>query len=178
MLREAQAPGAGLIHPTLKQASGIVEARKNNRDLNTNLIPEKRQRLIDWHVDQLHQLLLLITARRKQLKKCGIKPKRQGVIPQATVAQAEVTVFEEVKEVIEMPAAHPKLGSPDTSSAKLDDNVLWQLNDWVTSISTLYKVSARVGFIRMINPLPLTPCSFTRITLFIASSMPLTLLFP
>lgn len=125
------------MHPTLQQATNIAEARNTNQDQNGR-IPEKKQRLIDWQVDQLHQLLLLIIARREQLRKAGIKPKNTGVIPQATVAQSEVPVFEEVQEVIKMPSDHPQ-GPPQIDSIQIDKEVLRQLNDYVTVVSTLYK---------------------------------------
>jgi hypothetical protein len=139
VMREAHSGGAGLIHPTLQQASSIAEARRAGRERNKDLVPEKTQRLIDWHVDQLQTLLLKIAARRKQLESRGFRPDSNNVIPQATVAQSEVTFFDEVKEAIEMPEFDPSLGPLDPTSIELDPNVLWQLNDYVTTISTLYR---------------------------------------
>jgi len=60
----------------------------------------------------------------------------------SALLQTEISVLEEVSEVISMPewtAGMNKNASVNPESIKLSPDVMWQLNDYVTSISTLYR---------------------------------------
>jgi hypothetical protein len=136
-------------HPTLLQATSIVEARQRDRDLCEGLVPEKDQRLIDWVVDQLYSVLKQIEGKR-QTHPVAVAD-TSGVIPQAQFSSAITTVFDEVKEVIKMPHVDPQEEAAfqlalDPDSFELHPDVLPQLNDFVTSISTLYRNNNFHGF--------------------------------
>ena len=136
-------------HPTLLQASSIVEARQRDRDLCQGLVPEKEQRLIDWVVDQLYSVLKQIEAKRHMQQKIN---EENSVIPQAQFSSATTSVFEEVQEIIKMPPVDPQQEAAlqnlmDPESVELHPDVKIQLNDFVTSISTLYRSNPFHNFV-------------------------------
>lgn len=125
-------------HPTLRAATEF-ENNRYREDACNGRIAAGEQRLIDWTVKQLLKLLKQIVARRAECGQSGTV----GVIPQAAAAQTEINVFEEVKEIIRLPESgkkNEKIGSKvDPETVQLHPDVTWQLFDYVTSISTLYR---------------------------------------
>ena len=123
-------------HPTLKAAIEIEASHDHGNQYSQGLLTDREQRLIDWCVEKLLSLLKQIEAKRRQCNHRG----KTGVIPQASAAQCEINVFDEVKEVITMPDSDgAKMKETDVEKIELHPDVLWQLNDFVTSICTLYR---------------------------------------
>jgi hypothetical protein len=131
-----------MSHPTLRAAMEIEKKHNRENDASYGLLTEREQRLIDWTADQLLRILRRIVAKRAQSGQIG---PNTGVIPQASASRTEVNVFDEVQECISFPspekeqAASSKLEVVDEAKVELHPDVIWQLFDYVTSISTLYR---------------------------------------
>ena len=126
-------------HPTLRAAMEIEKNHHRENDASYGLLTEREQRLIDWTAEQLLKLLKRIIAKRAQ---CG-QESPMGVIPQARASQTEINVFDEVQECIPLPSWDTNDRSQhkdvDEASVQLHPDVAWQVFDYVTSISTLYR---------------------------------------
>ena len=119
----------------LARASKLIQKMDENC-----LIKTKHQRQIDWIVDQMERLLKQVLVQRRHLQ-AGKVDGDDAILPQTAIAQSEVCVFEEVKEVISMPT-FDALAAQDikvVDDVELSADVLWQLHDFVTSISTMYR---------------------------------------
>lgn len=119
----------------LARASMLIQKMDENC-----LIKTKHQRQVDWIVDQMERLLKQVLVQRRHIQ-AAKGQLGDTIIPQAAIAQSEVCVFEEVKEVIPMPTfdALAALDIKVVDDVELSADVLWQLHDFVTSISTMYR---------------------------------------
>ena len=89
---------------------------------------------------KLLKLLKQIVVKRAQ----GDQESAVGVIPQASASQTAINVFDEVQECIAFPNANSQgrarhQEEKNESTVELNPDVTWQLFDYVTSISTLYR---------------------------------------
>ena len=106
----------------------------------------KAKRLVDWNCDQMIRLLKLVVARRSAMQ-------RRGSVDATNLTGSTTenfmnrnlrkvgTVLEEVREIITLPKFDPKVyrNHDDPDSVVLDDEVLSQLHDYVSTIATLYR---------------------------------------
>lgn len=91
------AGAADLMHPTLKAAMEVEATRGQGRD--QKFLSDWEQRLIDWMVEKLAELLKAIEARRQTHGRA----KTQGIIPQAKasqVSQAKLLNHECIEQIM------------------------------------------------------------------------------
>jgi hypothetical protein len=120
-------------------AAKIIEDGPTARPLDA-----KAKRLVDWNCDQMIRLLKLVVARRSAMQR-----RASGDYLRNSTAEnfkngnlrKVGTVLEEVKEIITLPRFDPKVyrSHDDPESVKLDDEVLRQLHDYVSTVATLYR---------------------------------------
>jgi len=104
----------------------------------------KHQRLIDYNVDLLSQLLKQVVARRKALEMAGRRCSQGGMPPNLESHAGKVqhgTVLEEVTEVIKLPSFNSKAfrSNIDPDSIDLGPVVHEQLKRFVTIIAAMYR---------------------------------------
>ncbi|CAB9510830.1 Receptor-type guanylate cyclase gcy [Seminavis robusta] len=102
----------------------------------------KAKRLVDWNCDQMIRLLKLIVARRnaQARRSSQIQASTNEEFLNANLRKVG-TVLEEVREIITLPKFDPKVyrNHDDPDSVQLNEDVLQQLHDYVSTIATLYR---------------------------------------
>ncbi len=95
----------------------------------------KQERLVEWHVATLGNLLKKIVARNQR------KGKRMSKAPTQTSLLGRTFALEEVTEVISLPDFDPNFTSDsvDPNTILLDKDVTDQLRQLVAKIGSLYK---------------------------------------
>jgi class 3 adenylate cyclase len=97
-------------------------------------------RLVDWNVDTLGNILRQITARREASYSSR---KSVKVYEMATpkLTMLEGTVLDEVTEIIELPPFDPQVAcrQKDPKTIQLDTVVLEQLESFVTAVANMYR---------------------------------------
>lgn len=107
--------------------------------------------LIDWNVEVLEVLLREIVAVREAT---NIQRLQMGGTPSQSATAVSLTepgksVFEEWKEVIELPAFDPEIALRRRETVEkiiLPANVVFQLKDFVSTISHMYRKNAFHNF--------------------------------
>jgi class 3 adenylate cyclase len=103
-----------------------------------SLSSQKMTRMIEWNVDVLTSLLKQIAAARKG------PPSKSRVDSVAQLAQSTSkmgeTVLDEVKDIIALPKFDAKSAGKqeDVESIEIDEKVIAQLSNYVTSIAAMY----------------------------------------
>jgi len=104
----------------------------------------KAKRLVDWNCDQMVRLLKYVVARRKAQGHCAdatVATEESNGLHSTNLRKNVGTVLEEVREIIMLPKFDPRVyrNHDDPGSVELDDDVLQQLHDYVSTIATLYR---------------------------------------
>ena len=123
---------------------------------------EKTTRLIDWNCDVLLRLLKQIVARRRAMAKYkresivglhGLKYSRRASLNGSAHGMMDEsnengTVIDEVKEIITLPKLDLKLAKAqeEADSIELDDDIVAQLNEYVSNIAAMYRENAFHNF--------------------------------
>lgn len=97
------------------------------------------ERLVDWNVEVLSDLLKQIVARNQN------KGKRRSALQTETSLLGRTSVLKEVKEVIKLPEFDAAMvtSSIDPNTIKLDNDVIKQLRHLIAKIGSLYKYVQR-----------------------------------
>ena len=103
----------------------------------------KMDRLIDWNTEILSGLLRQVVARRQALA-AQSSTSTAAIVPSshATISTGNRTPFEEVKEIIALPAFVPNLDSQHPDAIDLGEKVSQQLRAYVALIAGLYQDNA------------------------------------
>ena len=102
---------------------------------------DKSQRLVDWNVDLLARLMRQIVAHRNSSKKMKRKSSAASAAadPWAFAFDADGTILEEVKEVIDLPrSSRMTVWKQKNEEQPLDPQVLEQLREYVSMIANMY----------------------------------------
>jgi class 3 adenylate cyclase len=125
------------VEPKGMGAGGGTLSDMPSLRLSEPSMDERTQRLVEWNIDILTHLVKRIVAKRGAPKSSRRKKATPGDIPRIK----NMTVLEEVKEIIELPeldtVAHTKQEDPE--NIELDEVVSTQLEGYVVAISALYK---------------------------------------
>lgn len=150
-------------------AKSVVNEMKN-RETGASSAQKKERRLIAWSVEKLCYHLKKIVARRQVLR--AYKSNR---FPSHLTLQSDrehgKTALDEVQEVIAMPKYNPKLAAKeaDPSSINLDLNVIAQLENYVTTIASLYRDNPFHNFeVSRLQECHRLPSSFLSTTYFLS----------
>ena len=110
----------------------------------------RNQRLIDWNTQTLSTLLKKIVARREVLKSqtepYGKASSSKRLDSSVFTTHHSGDFFDDVKEIIELPAFQSSAEERDPNSINLDSKIHQQLEDYVTCISSMYHDNAFHNF--------------------------------
>ena len=141
---------------TGSESASHCQPKNEQNGLDDTGLDDRTCRLIDWNVEMLSRLTKQIIARRgvQMLdKNSGHRPKlgknknsmgKNDSVPDTIVAthtkQSDKMVLDEVVEIIELPAfdAAAAKNQPDPATIELDEEVVHQLRDLVTTIASMY----------------------------------------
>jgi len=122
-------------------SSGCDEYASQEKDC-VDLQAEKSGRLVRWHVDVLSRLLCEIVAHRKINKQLTHQNTNQsesiGSKQDKSIRSNNVSVIDEVKEIIELPKFITKAPSNSTESVVLEPEIHQQLHSYVEQVASLY----------------------------------------
>lgn len=106
------------------------------------------ERLVDWIVDILGDLLKEIIAVRKASRSAKIDSLNVSLHPTSlSTAEPDATVLDEVKEIINVRTEEvPDINRVDPRSIELDPHVVDQLKDYVSTVQSLYRPNAFHNF--------------------------------
>ena len=119
------------------RASKIWSEGSSQRDLNS----KKRERLIEWQVDLLSNVLKKIITRRNLLELC--KPPNSS-----PKWESESIPFEEISDILRLPPYDARMASIDSEVVKveLEPEVVGQLRDLVSRVASMYHANAFHNF--------------------------------
>jgi class 3 adenylate cyclase len=124
-------------------ASDALSVRSDREDPSqkTNstvcsLSSQKMARMIEWNVDVLLSLLKQIAAARN-----GPPSKSRGDVVAQSTSKTGETVLDEVRDIIALPKFDAKSAEKqyDVESIEIDEKVIAQLSNYVTSIAAMYQ---------------------------------------
>jgi hypothetical protein len=107
------------------------ESKKDPFDTGHN---QRHQRLVDWNVEMLQQILKSILARRPTTEKKGDSKEWDGLKVEQKV---DTTVLDEVQEIIELPSEAAEI-CKDPESVELPPGVIEQLTDYISKIAGMH----------------------------------------
>ena len=102
---------------------------------------DKIARLVDWNVDVLSRLLRQVVARRNVINQM---PTSSSTTPSPPCLHSEpnanTTILEEVREIIELPRFDPKVArlQQDPETIELGETVVAELRDFVNNVAAMY----------------------------------------
>lgn len=120
-----------------------------------DILTAKQHRLVEWTVDQLTIMLKKIVARRQTIQRHEerigkIAPSHPSARPQVLYYNpSEGCVLEEVRAMIEIPRIKREIleeNHVDLDSVELSEQVIQELTNYVSSITTFYYDSSRNPF--------------------------------
>jgi len=116
---------------------GVEETPKLSREASL-------QRLIGWNVDFFKRMLEKVVSCRTTDEKC--------CLPVTSIRFSSSTPIEEVKEIISLPKLDNAGSSKTCMDVELSDAVKQQLEDYITTIASMYKVRlTTINYPRIFN---------------------------
>lgn len=110
--------------------------------LDTNRVTEKRNRIADWTVEVLADLLQEIEVRRRASQTRNEPGHKLLQLEQSSTYTNDRTVLDDVKEIIELPefdlTAAQREAKMDPEQIQLKDDVLVELRSFVRTIASMY----------------------------------------
>jgi hypothetical protein len=135
VLGKERSEGASLAGDTRSiQSDGMsVQEAKSSA---CSLTSKKMGRLISWNVDVLLRLLKLIATTRSEARS---KPLAERVTQ--TSSKTGETVIDEVRDIIALPKFDAKAAAKhlEVESINIDEKVVAQLSNYVTSVAAMYR---------------------------------------
>ena len=118
----------------------------DNRVLEISSPHDRYQRLIDWNVELLLGLLKQIAAKRRDMKQ--LKKVKKAEAPVIKL-QSGKSAVDEITEVITLPQVTATIDKSKVTQPSwmiMDENVIAQLRDYVTTIASMYRNNAFHNF--------------------------------
>jgi hypothetical protein len=110
-------------------------SREPSSSTVSNLPPKKLTRLVEWNVD------VLIGLRKQIAARSGPPPKPHAEYMAESSSKMGETVLDEVREIIALPKfdAETAEKQDDVDSIEIDEKVVSQLSNYVSSIAAMYQ---------------------------------------